>query len=68
MSLRFFHLFFITVASLMAFGCALIEYSNYSAGHATLHLAGMVGAIVVGAGLLVYGGWFFRKSKKLVTR
>ena len=68
MSLRFFHLFFITVAALMAFGCAWIEHANYSAGHAGLHFAGMLGGIVTGAGLLVYGGCFFKKSKKLVTR
>jgi len=66
MSLRFFHLFFITVASLMSFGCALIEYSNYGVEHAALHLAGMIGAVIAGVSLLVYGACFYRKSKKFV--
>jgi hypothetical protein len=67
MSLRFFHLFFITIASLMSFGCAFIEYSNYGAGHSALHLAGMIGAIVAGVGLLIYGAYFFKKSRRLVS-
>jgi len=66
MSLRFFHLFFITIAALMAFGCGYIEYSNYTAQHAPLHLAGIAGAAAVGAGLLVYGVFFYKKSKKLI--
>ena len=68
MSLRFFHLFFIVVAALMAFGCAYIEYSNYSADAAPLHLGGMIGASVAGVALLVYGAWFFKKSRGLTAR
>jgi len=67
MSLRFFHLFFITIASLMAFGCAFIEYSNYDVEHATLHLAGMTGSVMAGVVLLVYGACFYKKSKKFVS-
>jgi len=49
----------------MAFGCAAIEYVNYGDQHSLFHLAGSVAAAVAGIGLLVYGGFFYRKSKKL---
>ncbi|MEI8340756.1 MAG: hypothetical protein WCH43_04360 [Verrucomicrobiota bacterium] len=67
MSLRFFHLFFIAIASLMAFGCACIEYSNYGVQQSSLHLAGMIGAVIAGVALMVYGAVFYKKSKNLTS-
>jgi len=64
MSLRFFHLFFITLAAVMAFGCFFIEYLNYAVEGSSLHLGGMIGSGMIGGGLLLYAAIFYQKSKK----
>ena len=48
----------------MAFGCLFMEYSNYTAEMSALHLGGMIGSGIVGAGLLLYAAIFYQKSKK----
>lgn len=66
MSLRIFHLFFITLSTLLAFGCAVLLYENYRAEHIGSELLFAIIAAVIGVGMIIYGVWFFKKSKKLI--
>jgi hypothetical protein len=63
MSLKAFHVFFILVSTLFAFGFgvwSLVEHNRTGAGGA-LVLA--VVAIAAGGALVAYGLWFLRKLK-----
>lgn len=66
MSLRAFHLFFISLSTLLAFGCAWLLLENYRAQHDGKELLFAILAAVIGVGMIVYGVWFFKKSKKLI--
>jgi hypothetical protein len=60
MSLRGFHIFFITMVMLISFGVAAAIYEvGFSPMFATL--VASFGLVVV-----VYGVWFIRKSRKLI--
>jgi 4-hydroxybenzoate polyprenyltransferase len=61
MSLKVFHLLFIIVAILLAIGCALWAFLNETA-----FLFG-VGSSVTAVALLIYGVWFLKKSRKIIT-
>ena len=65
MSLKRFHLVFITAAALLAFGFGWMELSAYGNGAGVADLA--VGSLASAAGglLVGYEVWFFRKSRKL---
>jgi hypothetical protein len=66
MSLKAFHVIFITAASALAFGFGwwlLREYRSPEGVPSDLTWA--VGSIVCGVGLLVYEGFFLRKLKKV---
>lgn len=65
MSLRSFHIFFIVIASLMAWGIAWIEYVNYGDVGSTMHLAFSCASIAAALSLMVYAVYFFRKTRKL---
>ncbi len=66
MSLKAFHVIFITAASALAFGFGVWMLRAYRAPEgATSDLAWAVGALVVGAGLLVYEGFFLKKLKNV---
>ncbi|MGH9870490.1 MAG: hypothetical protein ACREAA_20330 [Candidatus Polarisedimenticolia bacterium] len=58
MSLKAFHIVFVTLATLLAFAFAAWAFS------AGMPLAGGLAA-VFGAGLIVYGFWFWKKIKPL---
>lgn len=60
MSLRGFHLLFITASTLLALLLAGYWWRNGAA-------AGAVVACLVAVGLVAYGVWFRRKAKTLVT-
>jgi hypothetical protein len=63
MSLKAFHVFFILVSTLFAFGFgvwSLIEHHRTGAGSA---LALAVFGIAAGGALIAYGMWFLRKLK-----
>ncbi len=65
MSLKAFHLIFITAATALAFGCGAWGFKGYfSAGGAAGDLAFALGAVVTGAGLIVYERYFVKKLKK----
>lgn len=61
MSLKVFHLIFIILAALLATGCAAWSYY-----HDTAHGFGVASAVIAVA-LVIYGVWFIRKSKKIIT-
>jgi len=66
MSLKAFHVFFITAASLLAFGFGtwLINEARGNEG-ATIQFAGGIASIVIGLALLVYERYFIKKLKNV---
>lgn len=65
MSLRIFHIVFITLSTLLALFVAAWEYHNYRA-FGGAHLFGTLLAAVFAASLVVYGCWFWKKAKHLI--
>jgi len=66
MSLKAFHLLFITAASALSFGCAVWAFTNYAdeAGN-WVDLVSGVGAICAGIGLMVYERFFLKKTRNI---
>jgi hypothetical protein len=65
MSLRGFHIVFITVSTLLALGVAAwCLWVNSNQG-TPVFLAGAICGFVAAAGLITYGIWFYRKMKRL---
>jgi hypothetical protein len=65
MSLKAFHLVFITAASALAFGFGVWMLRAYQADGTNADLAYGVVSLVVGVGLLVYEGFFLKKLKNV---
>jgi FtsH-binding integral membrane protein len=65
MSLKAFHVIFITAASLLAFGLGAWMLRAYQAGGVKNDLIYGVVCLIVGLGLLIYEGFFIRKLKKV---
>jgi predicted Co/Zn/Cd cation transporter (cation efflux family) len=65
MSLRAFHLFFISVSAVMAAFCAAWAFSQFRAEHEVVYAAGAVLSALSVAGLAVYGAAFQRKTRHL---
>lgn len=64
MSLKTFHLVFITAASALAFGCGVWGLKSYwSAEGSTADLLFGLGSLLAGAGLIVYERYFIKKLK-----
>ena len=64
MSLKAFHLIFITAASALAFGFGVWELNDYhSPIGSTSDLVLGLGSLVVGVALLVYERYFLKKLK-----
>ena len=61
MSLKGFHIVFITLSILLAIGCAAWSFTNQTA------LPFGIASVVAAVALLFYGAWFIRKSKKIIT-
>ena len=66
MSLKAFHIVFITLSLLLAWGCAALAFQNYQAAGNHWYLAASFFAFLAGIGLLVYGIWFLKKTKNLI--
>ena len=65
MSLKGFHIVFITFSTLLA--CVLGVWCirvNLAEG-APVYLAGAIGSFLAAVALIVYGVWFYRKMKRL---
>ena len=67
MSLKTFHLIFITASSALAFGCGVWELKNAWAAEEgrTLHALVGVGAILAGIALIIYERYFLKKLKNV---
>ncbi len=64
MSLKTFHLVFITAASALAFGCGVWGLKNYwSAGGGLVDLLFGLGSLAAGVGLVIYERYFLKKLK-----
>jgi hypothetical protein len=66
MSLKAFHVIFITAASALAFGCSVWAFKDYLApsGRTPDLIYGLV-ALVAGIGLILYERYFLKKLKKV---
>ena len=65
MSLKAFHIFFVSLASALAFGFAGWALPSPPAGAgADYKIMGLL-SLALGVGLIVYGFWFWRKIKHL---
>lgn len=66
MSLKMFHIFFVTISSLLALGFGGWSLKNYFDGeHAGLDLVMGIGSLVVFVALIVYGKYFLKKLKNV---
>ncbi len=65
MSLKGFHILFITVSTVLALGVGVwCLWVNSSEG-APVFRIGAVFSFIAAAGLVIYGVWFYRKMKRL---
>lgn len=66
MSLKAFHVIFITAACALAFGCGILELKNFtSLEGSTSDLVFGLGALAVGVGLIFYERYFLKKLKNV---
>jgi hypothetical protein len=66
MSLKAFHLVFVTLISSLALGCGIWQFVNYrSPGGTTANLLIAIGSLLVVVGMLVYGHYFLKKLKNV---
>ena len=65
MSLKAFHIFFIAVSVLMAFGFAVWCFVNFADRHYWLDLLWGALSLAVGVGLIFYGKYVLRKLKDI---
>ncbi len=65
MSLKAFHVIFITAASLLAFGLGAWMLRAYNEGQVRSDLIYGIVSFAVGLGLLVYEGFFLKKLKNV---
>ncbi len=66
MSLKAFHLLFITAASALAFGCAAWGLKDFfSQGGGAWDLVFGLGSLAVGVALILYERYFLKKLKRV---
>ena len=66
MSLKAFHLIFITASTALAFGCGIWGLKDFfSEGGGTWDLVFGLGSLVAGVGLILYERYFLKKLKKV---
>jgi hypothetical protein len=68
MSLRLFHLFFISLSVVLVAFCGAWATGMYRSGHEVSYLAGCAACVVAGVGLIAYGAAFQRKTRRLVMK
>lgn len=66
MSLKLFHLVFISLSILLAAGCAFWAFENYRAQAGVADLILGVVSVATALGLVVYEIWFLRKTRRLI--
>ncbi|MBA4150187.1 MAG: hypothetical protein H0X66_18925 [Verrucomicrobia bacterium] len=65
MSLKAFHIIFVTACTLLAFGFGAWALHSYSTTKATLDLVMAIVALVCGVGMIWYGRYFLKKLKNI---
>jgi hypothetical protein len=65
MSLKAFHLIFISAASAMCVGCGIWGVKNFFSGGGTFDLLFGIGAFIAGIALLLYERYFLKKLKNV---
>ena len=66
MSLKTFHLIFITAASALALGFAVWSFKDYlSAGGTPMQLVMAIGSAITAVGLIAYERYFLKKTKNV---
>ena len=65
MSLKGFHIVFITFSTLLALGIGAWCLRVNQVVGAPVYLTGAVASFFAAAVLIVYGAWFYRKMKRL---
>lgn len=65
MSLKGFHIVFITFSTLLALVLGVWCIRVNLAEGAPVYLAGAIGSFVAAIVLIIYGVWFYRKMKRL---
>ena len=66
MSLKAFHLVFITLSCALAFGCGVWALIDYSSPDGVLFdLLFGLGSLAIGVGLILYERYFLKKLKKV---
>ncbi len=65
MSLKAFHLFFITLSAVLAAFCAAWAVTQYRLDPTASYAAGATVSVLCAGGLAVYGAMFRRKTRNL---
>lgn len=66
MSLRAFHVLFITLSVMLALVCSGVAFRDFREHGATLDLVFGILAILVACGLVVYERYFLKKTRKMI--
>ena len=66
MSLKHFHILFVTISTLLVLWLSWLAWGMYRTQAGTLHLALALLASASTIALVVYGVWFWKKMKKLI--
>ena len=65
MSLKAFHLIFVTALSSLSFGCSAWKFKAYADQHASADLIWAIAALVAGIAVIGYGKYFLKKLKNV---
>ena len=65
MSLKAFHIIFITFSTLLAFGIGIWCLWVNQMGDTSAYTTGAIVSFLTAVALIVYGCWFWRKMKRL---
>ena len=68
MSLKAFHIFFISLSVLLTFGFAVWTFQSYTENGGFIVLMGSLISMLTGVGLIVYGINFLKKLKNVSFR
>lgn len=65
MSLKAFHILFVTASTLLCFGFGAWALHSYSSSKSQLDLIMGVASLVLGIGMIWYGKYFLKKLKNI---